>query len=172
MAMRIMTAPSLAARPLAATFLASQNVPRAVLFHSGRALNQNSADAAPALRPTDKVPQFPPSPSSGSVHWNLERGLSVVTAGLLVAPLAVGAGNPIVDFSLGVVVPVHIHAGLENIVLDYVPYRKYGHLYTVALWATRAFTGLALYGAYQFNTNDVGVTEFVKRLWHASDKKE
>ncbi|KXS17498.1 hypothetical protein M427DRAFT_54441 [Gonapodya prolifera JEL478] len=159
----------IAMRPV--SLLACRQTVRPVAFHSGRMLAQHSADTAPALRPDDKVASFPPSASSGSVHWNLERGLSLVNAGLITAPFIVGAGNSVIDFSLGVVLPIHIQLGLENIVLDYVPYRKYGHLYTVALWATRAFTGLTLYGIYQFNTNDVGVTEFVKRVWHA-DKKE
>jgi succinate dehydrogenase (ubiquinone) membrane anchor subunit len=64
----------------------------------------------------------------GSYHWDLERFLSVATLGLMAAPFAVGAGNSMIDLGLAFVLPAHIHMGLDGIVRDYVPYRKFGAL--------------------------------------------
>jgi len=62
----------------------------------------------------------------GSYHWDLERALSVATLGLMTAPFIVGAGNSTVDFGLAFLLPAHIHMGLDGVVRDYMPYRKFG----------------------------------------------
>lgn len=120
-------------------------------------------ESAPALRPTDKVAELPSSRSSGSYHWDTERLLSVVTGGLCVAPFIVGAGNAWVDFGLAFAIPLHTHIGLDAIVTDYLPYRKFGSVFTIASWALKGLTALVIYGAYSFNTNDIGITELVKK---------
>ncbi len=35
-----------------------------------------------------------------------------------------------------------------------------------------AATGLNMYGLYRYNTEDVGITEGVKKLWHAQRKSK
>ncbi|KAJ3066247.1 membrane anchor subunit of succinate dehydrogenase, Sdh4 [Podochytrium sp. JEL0797] len=100
----------------------------------------------------------------GSYHWNFERGLSVVTIPLVCSALALGP-IPLVDFGLGVVLPLHTHMGFDCMVQDYIPVRKYGALNTVATWTLRVVTGVVLYGCFLFNTTDVGITAFVKRIW-------
>lgn len=121
------------------------------------------AEDAPALRPTDKVAELPTSRSSGSYHWDAERLLSVVTAALCVAPAFTGAGNAWVDFGLAFAIPLHTHIGFDGIVTDYAPYRKFGSVFTAASWALKGLTALVIYGAYQFNVNDIGITELVKK---------
>jgi succinate dehydrogenase (ubiquinone) membrane anchor subunit len=37
----------------------------------------------------------------------------------------------------------------------------------VVKWLLRFATLGTLYGVYEFNTNDIGLTELVKRLWTA-----
>ncbi|KAI8917645.1 hypothetical protein PhCBS80983_g05508 [Powellomyces hirtus] len=100
----------------------------------------------------------------GSYHWDLERALSIVSIPLLVTPFFIGS-HPMVDLGLGVVIPLHSHIGFDAIIQDYLPVRRNPILGRVASYSLYAATGLCLYGCYQFNTNDVGITEFVKRLW-------
>ncbi|KAJ3019487.1 UNVERIFIED_CONTAM: membrane anchor subunit of succinate dehydrogenase, Sdh4, partial [Siphonaria sp. JEL0065] len=100
----------------------------------------------------------------GSYHWNAERALSVVTIPLLASALFVGPA-PLVDFGLGLVLPLHTHLGFDTMVQDYVPTRKYGVLNTILTWTLRIVTGVVMYRLFVFNTTDVGITAFVKRLW-------
>lgn len=106
----------------------------------------------------------PKSKVHGSYHWDLERALSVATLPLMVAPYFIGS-NPYVDLGLGVVIPLHTHIGFDAIIQDYLPARRNPVLSRVSSYTLYAATGLCLYGCYQFNTNDIGITEFVKRLW-------
>ncbi|KAI8905017.1 CybS-domain-containing protein [Gorgonomyces haynaldii] len=105
----------------------------------------------------------------GSYHWNLERGLSIVTVPLVGAAMVFGP-IPLVDFGLALVIPAHTHLGIEQMVVDYIPVRKFGFIATLFHWALNIGTLLAIYGLYKFNTNDIGITAFVYRLW--TGKKE
>ncbi|KAJ3316319.1 membrane anchor subunit of succinate dehydrogenase, Sdh4 [Blyttiomyces sp. JEL0837] len=132
-------------------------------FHSARvALFQKSAvarsDAAAA------TPHEHKSKVHGSYHWTAERALSIVTIPLIASAVIAGP-IPLVDLALGVVIPVHTHMGFDVMIQDYVPKRKYGILNTLCTWSLRGVTLLVLYGAYEFNTNDVGITALVQRLW-------
>jgi succinate dehydrogenase (ubiquinone) membrane anchor subunit len=52
-------------------------------------------------------------------------------------------------------------------IIDYFPKKRIPKLRIAAHWALRIGTvglGVAL---YSFETNDVGITELVARLWHA-----
>ena len=81
-------------------------------------------------------------------------------------PFLVGPGNALIDLSLGVIIPLHIHLGLDCVIEDYLPARRAGAVVNgVATWGLRVATLLALYGFWKLNTHDVGVTESVKRLW-------
>jgi len=44
-------------------------------------------------------------------------------------------------------------------VIDYIPQRKYPTLKKGAMWALKGATLLVLVGLYEFETNDVGITE-------------
>ncbi|KAJ3162469.1 membrane anchor subunit of succinate dehydrogenase, Sdh4 [Geranomyces michiganensis] len=114
------------------------------------------ANTVPALEPKSRM--------HGSYHWNFERALSVVSVPLLIAPFIVGS-HPLVDLGLGVVIPLHSHIGFGALLSDYAAPHKYPVAGRIASATLYAATGLVLYGCYQFNTNDVGITEFVKRLW-------
>jgi succinate dehydrogenase (ubiquinone) membrane anchor subunit len=106
------------------------------------------------------------SKTLGSYHWNAERALSLVTVPLLTSAYIAGP-VPLVDFSLGFVIPIHCYLGFETIIQDYLPARRVGLLHALSLWTLRLATVLAIYGCYEFNTNDVGLTEFVSRMWKA-----
>jgi succinate dehydrogenase (ubiquinone) membrane anchor subunit len=104
----------------------------------------------------------------GSYHWNAERSLSLLTIPLLTTSFFAPYPYPLVDFALGFVIPLHIHMGFDTILTDYLPVRKFGRVSTVATWSLRVATLGVLYGCYEFNTNDVGLTALVKRIWTGS----
>ena len=106
----------------------------------------------------------PISKAHGSYHWDYERALSVVSVPLIASAFVVGPA-PILDLALGVVLPLHCHLGFDTIITDYLPKRRVGVLNAVATWTLRAGTLLTLYGLYTFNTQDVGIIEFTRRLW-------
>lgn len=110
-------------------------------------------------------------PWHGSYHWLYERGLSVATLGL-VSAAAFLPSSKLVDFGLGVVLPLHSHLGFMAIITDYLPKRKFPRIYPLATGALYAATAGCLYGLYLYNTKDVGITEGVKKLWHGPAKQE
>ncbi|CAO3642854.1 unnamed protein product [Mucor hiemalis] len=100
----------------------------------------------------------------GSYHWDAERLASAALVPLIASQLAFGA-SPITDTLLGVVLPIHLHIGFGACITDYFNPRKsaiMNKLMTGTLWLST--TGV-LVGCYQFNTNDIGLTEFISKLW-------
>jgi succinate dehydrogenase (ubiquinone) membrane anchor subunit len=115
---------------------------------------------------------------------------------LTIAPFAAGSLNPVTDSILCALLVVHSHIGFEYVdpescvgrtiwrqfqhvkriakltsrrscIIDYFPKKRVPKIRAAANWALRIGTvtlGLAL---YSFETNDVGITEAVSRLWHA-----
>ncbi|CAI4218702.1 unnamed protein product [Parascedosporium putredinis] len=106
-------------------------------------------------------------PAHGSYHWTFDRLLALGLVPLTVAPFAAGSLNPGLDAVLCATVLVHSHLGFQNIVEDYVPSRTYPKSRKACNIALGAATLLAGVGLYEFETNDVGVTEAIKRVWKA-----
>ncbi|RUS12988.1 CybS-domain-containing protein [Endogone sp. FLAS-F59071] len=119
----------------------------AILFH-----------AAVAIHATKKT--------EGSLHWDFERALSIALVPLTAVQL-VGGASPATDILLGVVLPLHIHIGMDSVITDYVASRKYPTLNILAVWGMRVATLGVLVGCYSINTSDVGLTEYVARAWKA-----
>jgi succinate dehydrogenase (ubiquinone) membrane anchor subunit len=89
---------------------------------------------------------------------------------LVTLPLMGGAyiygSHPFIDFALGIAIPLHCHFGFDTIIQDYMPARRVGNAtFMTASWGLKALTGLVLYGCYEFNTNDIGLTALVQKLW-------
>jgi succinate dehydrogenase (ubiquinone) membrane anchor subunit len=63
------------------------------------------------------------------------------------------------DAVLGASLVIHSHIGFQACVIDYFPQRTYPKLKKAASWALNGATVLVLYGLYEFETNDVGITE-------------
>ena len=105
------------------------------------------------------------NPMHGSNHWSFERAISVATFGLI----SVAAIHPhsMVDFGLGIIVPLHCHIGFGAIITDYLPKRKFPVVYRFARGALYASTAITIYGLYKYNTEDVGITEGIKTIWAA-----
>ncbi|EJD41055.1 hypothetical protein AURDEDRAFT_115600 [Auricularia subglabra TFB-10046 SS5] len=116
----------------------------------------------------DGLPFPTPSRAHGSHHWAFERLLSASLVPLTVAAYATSASPyPVLDGVLGVSLVMHSHIGFDQVVVDYLHKRKFPILGPVMTWLLRFATVGTLYGVYEFNTNDVGLTELIKRVWHA-----
>ncbi|KAI7861685.1 CybS-domain-containing protein [Spinellus fusiger] len=115
---------------------------------------------------TTTVTAHKPDRMHGSLHWNLERAASAALVPLIATQFVLGA-SPITDTLIGVVLPIHLHIGFDACIVDYFNPRKapiVGRVMTATLYAA---TAGVLVGCYQINTQDVGVTELLTRLWTA-----
>ncbi|CAO3648469.1 unnamed protein product [Cunninghamella echinulata] len=102
----------------------------------------------------------------GANHWNLERASALLLVPLISTQVIYGP-EPIVDGLLGVVLPYHIYLGFDSCITDYIPKRVYPRGYKAAMLSLKASFALTLWGIYEFNTNDIGMTEAIQRIWTA-----
>lgn len=86
---------------------------------------------------------------------------------LSIAPFAAGSLNPTLDALLATTLLVHAHMGVQAIIIDYVPKKRYANLRKASHWLLNLATILAGIGLYEFETTDVGLVEATKRLWRA-----
>ncbi|KAH7086026.1 mitochondrial succinate dehydrogenase cytochrome b560 subunit D [Paraphoma chrysanthemicola] len=115
----------------------------------------------------DPVPVPEPSYTHGSYHWSFERIVSAGLVPLTIAPFAAGSLNPVTDSILCALLVVHSHIGFEACIVDYFPTKRIPKIRAAANWALRIGTVTLGVALYSFETNDVGITEAVSRLWHA-----
>ncbi|KAJ9611349.1 membrane anchor subunit of succinate dehydrogenase, Sdh4 [Cladophialophora chaetospira] len=120
----------------------------------------------------DPAPIPAPDPLHGSYHWTFERILSVALVPLTIAPFAAGSVSPLLDAALIFGIIVHSHAGFQSIVIDYIPVHKHPTLRRAFMWALNIATLIVAVGFYEFETNDVGVVEATKRIWHAGSEND
>jgi succinate dehydrogenase (ubiquinone) membrane anchor subunit len=73
--------------------------------------------------------------------------------------------HPHIDMALGVVLPLHCYLGFECIITDYLPKRRSPFFNSLAQVSLSVATLGSLYGLYKLNTEDVGITEYVKKIW-------
>ncbi|KAI5924044.1 CybS-domain-containing protein [Camillea tinctor] len=115
----------------------------------------------------DPAPVPEPHSTHGSYHWTFERAIAAGLIPLTVAPFAAGTLNPGTDAALCALMLVHSHLGFQAVIIDYVPTSRYPGLRKACMWLLNAATVLVGVGLYEFETNDVGVTEAIKRVWKA-----
>ncbi|KAF8738574.1 hypothetical protein AX14_011055 [Amanita brunnescens Koide BX004] len=116
----------------------------------------------------DPTPFPPSSRAHGSYHWAFERLLSAGLVPMTIAAFATsGTQHPVLDGLLGVSLIVHTHIGFDSILVDYLHKRKFPVLGQVTTWTLRTATVATLVGIYQFNTNDIGLTELIAKVWAA-----
>ncbi|KAH6609185.1 succinate dehydrogenase ubiquinone membrane anchor subunit [Trichoderma cornu-damae] len=138
---------------------------KATAFHTSA---QRSAILPPGPRTVnDPVPIPNPSSSQGSYHWTFERLLAAGLVPLSIAPFAAGSLNPTTDAILCSAVLLHSHIGFQSVIIDYIPKKRYPGLRKFFWWGLNLATVTVGVGLYEFETNDVGVTEALKRLWKA-----
>ncbi|KAF9887052.1 membrane anchor subunit of succinate dehydrogenase, Sdh4 [Aspergillus nanangensis] len=115
----------------------------------------------------DPAPIPESHPSEGSYHWTFERIVSVGLIPLTIAPFAAGSLNPVMDAVLCSLLVVHSHVGFQASIIDYFPERRVPKTRTSMNWLLRAMTLTTAVGLYEFETNDVGLTEAIRRVWKA-----
>ncbi len=79
--------------------------------------------------------------------------------------------HKLTDLALGVILPLHCHLGFSAIIIDYLPKRKFGAIYTISKTMLYLLTAGTIYGLYEYNTKDVGITEGVSRIWKSNRSK-
>ncbi|KAI0004041.1 CybS protein [Xylariaceae sp. FL0662B] len=131
---------------------------RNILPHGPQVIHGTVNDPAP-------VPE--PHPIHGSYHWTFDRAVAVGLVPLTVAPFAAGTLSPGWDAILCALMLVHSHTGFQNIIVDYVPTNRFPRWRKAIMWSLNAATAVVGIGLYEFETNDVGVTEAIKRIWKA-----
>ena len=99
----------------------------------------------------------------GVKHWIKERVSSVAVLGILGAAILFPC-QPI-DHALGIALPIHCHLGFDSIITDYVPTYKYPYSNTVLTYLLYGLTGTTLFGLYQFNTKDTGLSHSLRNLY-------
>ncbi|KAJ5332686.1 hypothetical protein N7541_002494 [Penicillium brevicompactum] len=115
----------------------------------------------------DPAPVPETHPSHGSYHWSFERLVSVGLVPLTIAPFAAGSLNPVMDAVLCSLIVAHSHIGFQAAIVDYFPPSRVPKFRSLCNWLLRAFTLTTAVGLYEFETNDVGITEALRRLWTA-----
>ena len=55
----------------------------------------------------------------------------------------------------------------RSIIIDYIPSKRLPKTRALFWWGLRGATLTVAVGLYEFETNDVGLTEAVKRIWMA-----
>ncbi|KAL2368428.1 succinate dehydrogenase (ubiquinone) membrane anchor subunit [Blastomyces gilchristii SLH14081] len=115
----------------------------------------------------DPAPLPPTSPSHGSYHWTFERAIAVALIPLTIAPFAGGSLNPVMDAVFCGTILMHSHIGFQSCIIDYIPGRRFPKAKKAFDWLLRVMTLTVAVGLYEFETNDVGVTEAIKRIWKA-----
>ncbi|PON30752.1 succinate dehydrogenase (ubiquinone) membrane anchor subunit [Trichoderma gamsii] len=145
------------------------NAVKAAAFHTS---TQRSAILPPGPQRiegtvNDPAPIPKPSAVDGSYHWTFERLLAAGLVPLSIAPFAAGSLNPTTDAILCSAVLLHSHIGFQSVLIDYIPNRTYPGLRKFFWWGLNLATVTVGVGLYEFETNDVGVTEAIKRIWKA-----
>jgi len=115
----------------------------------------------------DAQPLPHPSPTHGSYHWTFERLMSAALIPLTIAPFAGGSLNPAMDAVLCSVLLIHSHVGFQALIIDYLPNKRVPKTRALFWWGLRLATLTVGVGLYEFETNDVGLTEAIKRIWKA-----
>jgi succinate dehydrogenase (ubiquinone) membrane anchor subunit len=115
----------------------------------------------------DPAPVPEANSAKGSYHWIMERSLALGLVPLTIAPFAAGSLNPTIDAVLCGGLLLHSHFGFQQVIIDYIPKRTHARLHKLFWWGLNAATLTVGVGLYEFETNDIGVTEAIKRVWKA-----
>ncbi|KAJ5091252.1 hypothetical protein NUU61_006122 [Penicillium alfredii] len=115
----------------------------------------------------DPAPIPESHPSEGSYHWSFERLVCLGLVPLTLAPFAAGSLNPVMDAVLCSLIVAHSHIGFQAAIIDYFRPQRVPKFSSFLHWLLRGFTLTTAVGLYEFETNDVGLTEGLRRIWKA-----
>ncbi|KAK5121118.1 hypothetical protein LTR85_005602 [Meristemomyces frigidus] len=111
-----------------------------------------------------------PEPSHGSYHWTMERMVGLSLVPLTIAPFAAGSLNPVLDGAFISLLIIHSYVGFQSCITDYFPKWRVPRWRKFFDWANFVMVGIVGWGWYEFETNDVGLTEGIRRVWKAGSK--
>ena len=103
----------------------------------------------------------------GRYHWTFERVVSAALIPVTIAPFAGAAMYPVADSLLAGLIIIHSHVGFQSVIIDYLPKGRVPKSRLFFDWVLRIGSLVVAYGFYEFETNDVGLCEGVRRVWHA-----
>ncbi|KAK9456153.1 CybS-domain-containing protein [Dipodascopsis uninucleata] len=113
-----------------------------------------------------KVP--PPDKTHGSYHWTFEKIITIGLVPLTVAPLVGGTAlSPVMDSALIGLTLVHSYFGFQSCIIDYIPKREFGKVHDFCMWLLFIGTGVTGYGFYKLETEDIGLTGTLQKVWEA-----
>ncbi|KFY64203.1 hypothetical protein V497_01787 [Pseudogymnoascus sp. VKM F-4516 (FW-969)] len=141
---------------------------RVAAFHAGG--RQQILPAGPQVidgTANDAAVVPPTNASEGSYHWTFERLIAAGLVPLTIAPFVAGSFNPATDAIICGAILIHSHIGFDAMIVDYFPHRRVPKTKKALGWVLRAATVAVGVGLYEFETNDVGVTEAIRRIWVA-----
>uniref|UniRef100_A0A224Z8P0 Succinate dehydrogenase [ubiquinone] cytochrome b small subunit n=1 Tax=Rhipicephalus zambeziensis TaxID=60191 RepID=A0A224Z8P0_9ACAR len=96
--------------------------------------------------------------------WKAERILAASM--IAIVPGAFMFPSPVMDCLLAISTTMHLHWGIETIVVDYVRPALFGNLIPkVAVGAVYALSIATLTGLFYFNFTDVGIVKAIQMLW-------
>lgn len=130
-------------------------------------MSTTTATAILTIAANDAAVVPPTNASEGSYHWTFERLIAAGLVPLTIAPFVAGTVNPATDAIICGAILVHSHIGFDAMIVDYFPSRRVPKTKKALGWVLRAATVAVGVGLYEFETNDVGVTEAIKRIWTA-----
>lgn len=101
------------------------------------------------------------SPSQPSTHWKGERYVSVALLSLI--PAGIIYPSAAVDWALAVVIPLHNHWGVGQVLTDYIHGSTLPKV-SKGIWL--AVSILQFIGLCYFNYADVGICKAISMIWH------
>ncbi|KAK4555876.1 membrane anchor subunit of succinate dehydrogenase, Sdh4 [Recurvomyces mirabilis] len=108
-----------------------------------------------------------PNALHGNYHWTFERGLSAALLPISLAPFAAGSLSPVLDGAFIGMIIIHTYIGFSSIISDYLPSRRVPFWRKLFDYGNMLAVFVVGWGWYEFETNDVGLTEGLKRVWKA-----
>jgi len=95
--------------------------------------------------------------------WSIERYLSIGLLGVIPASFMVSFAP--MDYLLALSLVIHVHWGVEAIVVDYVRPSVFGRVIPkLAVAYLYVLSILALSGLFYFNYTDVGITQAIRMI--------
>lgn len=99
-----------------------------------------------------------------SLLWTLERAISLSLMGIL--PAAFIFPHPVMDYLLSLALIVHVHWGIESVVIDYIRPQIFGStIANVSLVSIYLLSALTLGSLFYFNYSDVGLVHAIKMFF-------
>ena len=117
------------------------------------------------------------------------RAVSAALVPITILPFAAGSLNPLLDGTLIGLTLIHTYIGFQyasitthphrhvlirfrSVIIDYIPSWRMKGVRKLFEWANVLALFVVGWGYYEFETNDVGLTEAIKRIWRAGSKPQ